>query len=386
MLVTTCSSTKKVSPMKTNGSAKRPDGNVPEQDVYVIGKEMAKAVEAEQQWKQQGTRESPLPKQDYDFWHGDQFLIAPATNSLDGVLREVVRRYAASDPSRRAAIRDSINQDGFYTLMTLAQRCAVFAMRERKAEIAHDGLIAIAMINEERVDFRDILVCLGLLYHAANRAGADADSMFRQTALLAEPKVGELFVGFLKRPAASRNIRSLSGCDEVETKNGLGFIGWGFAKYNPSIDLKAVAVDIVQLVAADKYQPNSISLAEELPPIWLSHVKNAELEKVLGRIRGGAILHGRLRPHEHPNYDSQQFTVFIVETSETSDAQILLRLSQTGDTREHSMIGVAAGRLFSLVVARAFMDGVEAYETPKTLVRFEEGLTKVLAQYVDKAR
>ena len=32
------------------------------------------------------------------------------------------------------------------------------------------------------------------------------------------------------------------------------------------------------------------------------------------------------------------------------------------------------------------MEGVEAYETPKTLARFEKGLANVLAEYANKAR
>ena len=79
-----------------------------------------------------------------------------------------------------------------------------------------------------------------------------------------------------------------------------------------------------------------------------------------------------------PSFDNQQFTVFIVETSQTADAQTLLRLSQSEDARGHCMIGVAADRLFALIVARAFTDGVEAYETPKSLARFREELTKIL--------
>jgi hypothetical protein len=203
--------------MDTNGTAKRPDGNDPEQGVYVIGREMAKAAEAEKRWRQQGIRESPLPKQVYDFWHGDRNLIDPAPNSLDDALREIAGRYASSDPQQRAAIRQSINMDGFYTLMTFGQRSAVFAMRERNADIARDGLIAVAMINQERVDFRDILMCLSFLYHAASRVGANADAMFRQTATLAEPGVGKQMVGFVEQTPTYRNLRSSWGYDEVET-------------------------------------------------------------------------------------------------------------------------------------------------------------------------
>lgn len=387
-LLAACSCTKtdnRASPMDTDGSAKPSEGSNPEKGVYVIGQEMARAVEAEQRRQQQGTRESPLPKRGYDFWHGDQSLINPAPSSLDDALRKVARRYAASEPQQRAAIRDSISMDGFYTLMTFADRSAVFAMRERKAEIARDGLIAVAMIDQDRVDFRDIPSCLYLLYHAASRVGADADGMFRQIGMLSESEVGKQIVRFAEQTPDRRSLRS-GLFVEVETEKGLGFIQRDIARYSPTLDLKSLVIVVAQLVAADKYQPESVSVATELPPVWLSRGKNAELDRVLAGIRAGATISARLRPNEHPKHDSQQFTVFIVETSQAADAQTLLRLSQTKDVHGHSMIGVAAGRLFALVVARAFMDGVEAYETPKSLARFREGLTKVLARYAEKAR
>lgn len=145
-------------------------------------------------------------------------------------------------------------------------------------------------------------------------------------------------------------------------------------------------IAVARLVAADKYQPGSVLVETELPPIWLSRGKNADLDRVLARVRGGATINACLRPNEHPKHAEQGFFVFIVETSQPDDAHTLLRLSQARDVQGHCMIGAAAGRLFALIVARSIMEGVEAYETPKTLARFEEGLTKVLAAYAGKPR
>lgn len=390
ILLVTYSCTKKdraASPAAaSNGCAKRPDGADSDEGGYVIGREMARAAEAEQRWKQHGTRESPLPKQGYDFWHGDLSLIDPAPNPLDDALREIAGRYAASDSVQRAAIRDSIDMDGFYILMTFGKRSAVLAMREKKAEIVRHGLTGIAMIDQQRVDFRDILMCLALLYHAANRVGADADKMFRETALLAEPEVRKQIAGFVEQTSDYRNLRRSWGYDEVETPKGVGLIGWECAEYDPTVNLKSLALDVAHLVAADKYQPDGISVAARLPPVWLSRGKNAELERVLMRIRGGASVHGSLRPNEHPKHREQGFFVFIVETPQPDDAHTLLRLSRAKDVQGHCMIGVAAGRLFVLIVANSIMVGVEAYETPETLTRFEKGLSKILARYADKAQ
>ena len=105
-----------------------------------------------------------------------------------------------------------------------------------------------------------------------------------KSAISAEPEVGEMLVGFVEQTRKYRDLRSSCGFDEVETEKGLGFIGWEFAKYDPTADLKLVAMEVARLVATDKYQPGSISVAAELPSMWLSRGKNADLEKVLAGI------------------------------------------------------------------------------------------------------
>jgi len=51
----------------------------------------------------------------------------------------------------------------------------------------------------------------------------------------------------LLQSAGYRNLRSSWGYDEIETRDGIGFIGWGFEAYNPTIDLKKVAIKIGRL-------------------------------------------------------------------------------------------------------------------------------------------
>jgi len=388
ILLATCSCTKKdpaASSVASNAPAEPPHKTDSDKGVFVIGREIAKAAEAEKRRQQQGPRESPLPKQGYDFWHGDQLLIDPAPSPLDDALREVVRKYAASTPQQRAVIRDSISMDGFYTLMTFAQRSAVFAIRERNVEIARDGLTAVAMIDQERVDFRDIPAGLYLLYHAANRIGADADRIFRQIGKLSDTEVGEQIGQFVEHSKEWCSLRS-SLFVEVQTEKGVGFIDRDVRRYNPTLNLESLVIAVARLVATDKYQPQTVSVETELPPIWLSRGKNADLDRVLSRVRGGATIHARLRPNEHPEHAKQGFYVFIVETSQPDDAQILLRLSQAKDVQGHCMIGGAAGRLFALIVAQSEWIGVGAYETTKTLARFEKGLTNVLGAYAEKRR
>src|SRR5262249_40626595 len=143
-------------------------------EAVVLGTELAEAARREEEWKKRPrAMESLLPEGGYDFWRGETNLVSPAPTSLDGELRAVCETYAAATVEEREKLRDSISMQGFGTLMTFAQRCAIFAIREKKTEFVVSGLRALAMIEEQRVDFRDIYLCMPLLYHAASKLGAD---------------------------------------------------------------------------------------------------------------------------------------------------------------------------------------------------------------------
>jgi hypothetical protein len=358
---------------------------------YVIGEEAAKANEAEQRRKAAGnTGKSPMPDLKYDFWRGEQDLIKPAQNTLDLKIVELCKNFASSDSSTRAKIRTSIDMEEFYTLLTFSRRAAVFAIRERKADWIVKGLIAVAMIEKERIDFRDVLLSLGLLNHSATRIGENSDQLLQVAAALSEPNVTELIDGFIKRPQEPKSLRTMTGYDEVETREGIGFIGWRFHDYNPSYDLKSIAIEIAELVENDKYQPDSVVVADDLPEVWLEAEDNTSLNKALRQVRGGASVSARLRPNEHPdpNYESQMvgklfnetIMVFLVEVTDEPVAQTLLDLAKKIKPSGYSMVGIADGRLFCLVVAKSYVSGVKSFETPKSLVRFSKGIARILSR------
>jgi len=60
-----------------------------------------------------------------------------------------------------------------------------------------------------------------------------------------------------------------------------------------------------------------------------------------------------------------------------------LRLAKTNTSPHHSKLGLATGRLFCLIVARSFVDGVAAYETQESLSRFSDGVTAILDRYAN---
>lgn len=356
--------------------------NVRASEPYVLGEQMAQARRAEQaRLLNPNAGPSPLPADlHYDSSHGDIDLSDPPKHPLDDGLSTLCRHFASSDSGDRSRLRDSASMDDFYTLLSFSRRSAVFAMRDRKTEHIIDGLTAVAMIEQSRIDFRDALGALSLLHHAARAIGAKVDGLFRKASSLAEPKMSELILGFLERPEDERDIRKSWGYTVVETKSGPGFIGWGFNAYQAAYPLDQIGLALAQLVKQDKYQPATVTLASDLPAVWLSSVDDNALKRALASIRGVVGIHANLRPQESPDYEHQVLMIFLAELDNEAAAQSLLRLSQEKLTRASgfAMAAVAQGRLFCLAVARSIMGGTPPFENAASMQRLSAGIAVVL--------
>lgn len=104
-------------------------------------------------------------------------------------------------------------------------RAAILAARERDSALAHAGLIAFAIVDLTGHDIRDFLVGFTLLVHCAARAGADVPALLRDTASLAGPAIGTLYIEWADRYPDVAAIGSM-GWREVETDAGPGFRNW----------------------------------------------------------------------------------------------------------------------------------------------------------------
>ncbi len=354
-------------------------------ETYVIGEQYAKAIAVEQQRQQNpSVGKSPMPATRYDSSQGEESLINPAKNSLDSELVSLCQRFAKSDATTRAEMRSSISMDELYTLLNFGNRAAVFAMREKSVDWIKNGLTAIAMMEANRMDARDIFMPLSLLYYSAKRIGANPDQLLRDTSKLSEPDVATILTGYVERPAQGKDLRTAWGYEEVQTGDGVGFIGWRNKKYQPTVDLKKVVIDIAELVAKDKYQPSLVQVAAELPPVWLRPKENPSVTFVLEKVRAGASISAGLRPNEDPSYKSQMLSIFLVEMPDEAAAKELQEISIKTRPAGYSMLGLVNGKFFCLVIGRSFQHGVPSFETPESLRRFAPGITEILRRYSSK--
>jgi hypothetical protein len=243
---------------------------------------------------------SSMPDQTYDFERGDLVLLKPVPHPLDSALASFCRQFVKSGHEERAAMRAAISTNKLDTLLTFAHRAAVFAIREHSAPWAIDGLTAITMIEAERIDWRQILIALGLVHHGATRAGLDADQLFHDLSTLAEPGTGELIQGFAKRAPSNKRLEAWR-YEDVETDAGIGLIqlgtdGRGFGSTKPTYDLIAIATEMADCFASDKYRLCVINFGEMMPRIWLESNDDTVLNEALKAFRTGASISAELQP------------------------------------------------------------------------------------------
>ena len=322
------------------------------------------------------------PDMRYDFYAGEMELIDPHPLPLDNKLTEICRRFAGSDATTRAITRTSVSMEDFYTLFTFAQRSAVFALRDNQSSHIIDGLTAIAVIELKRVDFRDALVALALLYNAAIRIGDNPDTLVRTAVALAESNMSAVMEEFINRSPNDKDLRQW-GHLVVETENGPGLVESHNDPYTPSYPMDRIAFELAQLIKADNYHP-VVELQTHLPRAWLSGVDDKMLAQALQSVVAGAQVTGYLRPETLPHIRGHlarpTLLMFLVELAGQSTAESLDALSRAKCTRKNSfsMLAIRNARLFCLVISSSAVRGENPFETAASLARFAPGIERIL--------
>ncbi len=133
----------------------------------VIGLQMAAAMEAERGHQASRQTTSPIAEIRYEKRGLDFVRFAESDNDslLEGAIGGVLKKgsHAANQ------FRESLSQQDLYTLLTFCRRSALRALRGQSAKAVETGFCALALIDLERIDWRDATV-------AANWAGLSSRS------------------------------------------------------------------------------------------------------------------------------------------------------------------------------------------------------------------
>ena len=342
--------------------------------VVVLGQQLADAHAAEERRQRSNPPPSPLGGVHYDRWRGEHRLSKLVPAEADGRVRELAQTFAAPG-ANRAAMREALSLDDFYTLLTFARRSTVRALREGVAPLT-DGLSAIAMIDLQRVDPRDAAWALGLLRHGSASVDS-AGSIFGRAAEIAEPAVANLI-----REAGARSPDDIRqwGYTVFNSPEGLALIGWGFSHYKPTLDLTAIGLAIADLVEADRYQPHDPEIACDVPNVWLSVPAGRDATGSLDAVAAVRVS-AELRPvvGERPMW--QDLWVWIAETKSDAEAEEVARQASPARQGHFVRAGSTVGRLVCLVVQSSPMEGGQPIETADSLQRFLSPISELLKSH-----
>jgi hypothetical protein len=225
---------------------------------------------------------SPMPKGKYDDEGGDYDLTAVNERPLDKELQGLVRAFEGWTPEKRVEARSGISMDEQYTLIHFAKRCSVLALKEKSTARSEDGLLALAMIDETRIDPRDGAWAVGLLAHAIEATGADWQRLASEAAALATPGMAKILSG-------GRDGSRLSdwGYTQVQAENGdVGLMRSGFGRYEPTIDMTQLALRLAASLQRRWRYIAEPQLAAEVPAVWFETTHRSSVERLLKKALG----------------------------------------------------------------------------------------------------
>lgn len=344
----------------------------------VLGKELAEATQRENERIKAGNQPpSPLPHYDYSRWPEEQSLINPIRNELDSKIVALTEKFEMADESRRQELRTSISQDDIYTLLEFVRRATLYAVRDENAASLHNAGIAIAMIEAERCDYRDVSVALSFLFFGIYQLTLNESVFFEEAKQLSRGKTRELLEQFQQRPTGSKTTEAF-GYTAVQSSCGISFVQTNTARYNPEKNLINVLFEFESILANDKYRRGEITLERNIAPYWLSAEGDKRIEGILSNPTGCASLRTNLKKEHHPQADYQRLYVYLAEYTDLESAQVLTEKANAANPKGIVRLAFAEDKVFCLVSQEAIMVDVKEFETSKSLHRFEERLRGII--------
>lgn len=343
----------------------------------MLGRELAAAQEAERRHRRAARGPSPLAGVAYDYWGGEHDLLTCRPAPADEVIAGLHARLIAAGPAAWEAVRDTLTMDDLYTVLTFARRTAVLARREHRPDRAAVAVAALALVDSQRVDWRDTVLAAALATAVLRTISPDAAGQITAAARAAEPRTAAILERFVAPTPADADLASW-GWMPVGGPGEWGLVGRGSARYEPTIDLLEIAQRIRAVLSGADYLADTIQAGTRLFPVWLPGAPAGAADPVAERCRAALTIGTRLRPDAHAAADAQQLTVFVVEAADEADAASLVQWAVPVAGSAHCAITWQRGRLVVLMIARSFVADVAAYEDDDTLARFRGPVAAVL--------
>lgn len=340
---------------------------------YVIGTQMA-AASAAQQRHEKAHGQLPSPVRHLSYSATECRLWRWSDSPVDSLIETKVATFAGLGDAERNSMRDRLSMDDFYTLLTFTRRCVLAALRNGDASKLEPAFAALAMIELERIDWRDLMMAKSMIGHAAQKLGAPFADLAAMAGKLAEPRTAEVLAD---KHSGRVNLAEACGLQEVDTTEGLALFDTSYARFEPRADLAGKAFQCALALEENGYAIDRLQLASDLPLVWLRGGDSSANKRLVERFTGCITIGGVPLTDPEPMSSGQSLLVFLAEVASESDA---LEIAAAADicTTSVTQIGLATGRLCAIIIQRSWMADTPPMEDKRSLERLREVFVKLL--------
>jgi hypothetical protein len=342
--------------------------------VVELGTQMAQASAAQRRHeKTHGAPSSPLA--DLRYSSIENRLWRWVDSPIDSRIEAVVTEFATLGEAERNSMRDSLSMDDFYTLFTFARRRALAVLRGSEAGQIETAFVSIAMIDLERVDWRDLIVANSLLCYAGERIGAPVADLVSRTIQFAEPKTAEALV---RQRTTRIDLAQSCGYREVRTSEGVALFETGYEHFSPQADLERIAFESAVVLENNGYEIEDISLASDLPLTWLDGDDGSAIAKVVRSLSGCVAIHGVPRADPAPKTSGQSLLVFLGEAASERDACEIATAAENASSSQRTELGLASRRICAVIIQHSWMADTPPMEDAHSLERLRGVFERLL--------
>jgi hypothetical protein len=138
---------------------------------------------------------------------GDFFHRGLPPGALGGI-DLLIDAFVSSDPAGREQIAQRVEKSFAFAFSGYAHHAAIESIRRNDPSLLKRGLLALAIENG-KIDWRDSLPWIALLYHSACKMGVDFTRLVHEVREVASQPFAGVVLGFLNRDEEHRTIESV---------------------------------------------------------------------------------------------------------------------------------------------------------------------------------
>jgi hypothetical protein len=330
-----------------------------------LGIQMAQATAAQKRHEEtHGVPNSPLD--DLLYSNSELRLWRWVDSPLDSRMVLAVTDFAGLPEAERDAVRDSLTMDDFYTIFAFARRRALTVLRGSEPIQIEPAFLSLAMVDFERVDWRDFAMTNSLLCYAGDRVGAPVADFTSRAIKLAEWKTAEV----IARQRTTRiDLAGSCGFREVRTSEGVELFDTGYEHFSPQADLERIGFEIAVALENNGYEIEGISLASDLPLTWLDSGEGSAIARMARSLSGCVAIHGVPRADPAPRSSGQSLRVFLAEAATESDARQIAAAAENASSSQKTEIGLASRRVCAAIIQHSWVADTPPMEDAHSLER-----------------